>query len=85
MQYARGQLVQTLSATISGVDLDAGRLDLAGPVTGGTWLRDCDSLIVLKGYATQSATWPADTFAPIANESGEVNGSTANAVKWSDI
>ena len=85
LQYARGQLVQTLSATVSGVDLDAGRLDLSGPVSGGTWLRDCDSLIVLKGYASQSATWPADTFAPIANEAGEVNGSTANAVKWSDI
>jgi hypothetical protein len=84
-QYARGQLVQTLSATVSGVDLEGGRLDLSGPVTGGTWLRDCDSLIVLKGYATQGATWPADTFAPIANEDGEVDGSTANAVKWSDI
>jgi hypothetical protein len=85
LQYSRGQLVQTLSAEVSGVDLLAGRLDLAAAPTGGTWLRDCDSLIVLDGFATQGASWPAEAFAPIANEAGEVSGSTANAVKWSDI
>ena len=84
-QYARGQLVQTLTGTVSGVDLDAGRIDLDAALAGGTWLRDCDSIITVTGYATQSATWPALTFVPIADSAGQVDGAAANAVKWSDI
>jgi hypothetical protein len=84
-QYARGQLVQTLTGTVSGVDLDAGRIDLDAALSGGTWLRDCDSIITVTGYATQSATWPALTFVPIADSAGQVDGAAANAVKWSDI
>ena len=55
--HTRGQLVQTLTGTVSGVDLDAGRIDLDAALTGGTWLRDCDSIITVTGYATQSASW----------------------------
>ena len=84
-QYARGKIVQTLTGTVTGVDPEAGRIDLDAPLTGGTWLRDCDSLITVTGFATQTATWPALTFVPIANPIGEVSGSLDNAVKWSDI
>jgi len=84
-QYARGQLVQVLEGTVTAVDLEAGRLDLAAPVIGGDWLRDCDSIITVREFSTQGATWPALTFAPIADETGQVAGTADNAVKWSDI
>lgn len=84
LQYARGQLVQTLTGTVQDVDAVADTITLDAAPVGGTWLRDCETFIVPKPFATQTATWPATTFNPIAAEDGTVNGVAANAVKWSD-
>lgn len=75
----------TLTATVSSVDTAAGTITLTGAPTGGSWLRDAQHLVVLADYTEQSSDWWGhDVFLPIANKDGEVDGDTANAVRFPD-
>lgn len=75
----------TLTATVSSVDLDAGTITLSGAPSGGTWLRDAIHVLVLDDYTAQDVGgWVREAFAWVANKAGEVDGSTANASKWTE-
>lgn len=63
----------------------AASITLTGALTGATFYRDKDTIAIPREYANQGAAWAKALFAGIANEDGEVNGSTANSVKFNGV
>lgn len=69
----------TLTGSVSSIDLDACTITLTGALSGGTWRRDAIKIITIRPYANQ-VEWARRVFYPIATEAGTVNGSAANVV-----
>lgn len=67
--------------TVSSVDTDANTITFTGGWSG-TLYRDMDTFLVPVAFASQTATWATGHFAPIADEDGEVGGSTSDAKDW---
>jgi hypothetical protein len=69
----------TLTGSVSAIDLVNNTIALTGALTGGTWRRDAIKIVTIRPYANQ-VEWARRVFYPIATEAGTVGGSAANAV-----
>lgn len=87
LQYDGNTWTGGIYGTVTSVNAVAGDsyIQLDGALTGGTYYPQKDTLVVPREYTNQGATWALALFAPLANEDGEVNGSTANAVKFNGV
>lgn len=70
--WSRGILgeVESVDTTTPGSTF----IKLAGALTGATWLRDQDHVIVLRNAADQTAAWVAAVHAPICDKDGTSDG-----------
>ncbi len=59
--------------TVASVHAEPGNcyIQLTGPLTGATWLRDQHHIVVLRDALEQTAAWPYVVYAPIGDKSGE--------------
>lgn len=53
---------------------------LTGALTGATWLRDQDHVVVLRNAADQTAAWVAQVYAPLCDKDGTSDGTLGK--KW---
>lgn len=64
--------------TVDSVNAVAGScyIQLTGALTGATWLRDHEHIVVLREQSSQAAAWPLGVLSPIGDETGVYTGST---------
>lgn len=75
-QYDRTGWTGGIYGTIASITQSAGTcsINLTGALSGGTYYRDKDSIVVLRNWAAQSAAWVLAQHAPICDDAGEVGG-----------
>ena len=86
-QYNGSTWTRGIYGTVSSVNAVEGEayIQLDGALTGGTFYNQMNTIAVIREAANQGAAWVTGLFAPIANEDGEVDGDTANAVKFNGV
>lgn len=73
-QYDRSEWTGGIYGTVSSVNVAPGDsyIVLTGALTGGTFYRDRDSIVVLRNWTSQTAAWVLALLAPICDKAGEV-------------